>query len=229
MPADHLNVEYPGVAFNADVFVRILQPILSFFGFGGASSAGGVTAGGSSTALGHYDAIISSLYVWWQVYSVFAFILSALLLYGIIYARIRLGELHGLIHKQLHHQEMEYQRLYERHAPNYRLAKVDEHAASDNPNDWRLAIIEADILLDEMLDERGFHGLTIGEKLKGASLTTLHSLDDAWSAHKVRNEIAHSGGDFILTKKIAHDALARYRKVFAELGGGDHADGGGHH
>ena len=232
MPEDHLTVQYPGVSFNADVFVRILQPILSFFGFGGSAGGAGTAAGsgaGSSTLLGHYDGIISSLYVSWQVYSVFAFILSVALLYGIIYARIRLHELHELIHKQLHHEEMEFKRLYERHAPNSKLAKVDEHAASDNPNDWRLAIIEADILLDEMLDAHGFHGLTIGEKLKGASHTTLHSLDDAWKAHRVRNEIAHTGGDFILTKKIAHDALAGYRKVFTELGAGDHADDGGEH
>jgi hypothetical protein len=227
MPEDHLNVQYPSVTFNADVFVRILQPILSFFGVGSHVNA---TTTASATMLGHYDAIASTLYMWWQVYSIFAFILSALFLYGIIYARIRLGELFAIIHKKLHHEEMEYKRLYERHAPNNRTAKIDEHAASENPNDWRIAIIEADILLDEMLDEHGFHGLTLGEKLKGASLATLHSLDDAWSAHKVRNEIAHTGGDFILTKKIAHDALARYRKVFAELGAGDHEDeGGGHH
>jgi len=227
MPEDHLTVGYQSIAFNADVFVRILQPIFSFFGFG-ATSGSGTSGAGSSTALGHYDAIVSSLYVWWQVYSVIAFIVSALLLYGIIYARIKLSELGAIYHKQLHHAEMEYKRLYERHSPNNKTAKIDEHAASDNPNDWRLAIIEADILLDDMLDEHGFHGLTLGEKLKGASLMTLHSLDDAWSAHKVRNEIAHTGGDFILTKKIAHDTLARYRKVFAELGAGDHEDGEHH-
>ena len=92
------------------------------------------------------------------------------------------------------------------------------HIQSVNPNDWRLAIIEADIMLEEALDEIGLAGNTIGEKLKGASTQQLRSLDDAWKAHRVRNEIAHAGADFVLTQRIAQETINQYQRVFLELG-----------
>jgi hypothetical protein len=115
------------------------------------------------------------------------------------------------------------------HESHGKLALIEGHASSDNPNDWRLAIIEADIMLEDLLEEHHIPGNTIGERLKHMSHSTLHSLDEAWSAHKVRNEIAHKGGDFILTKRIANETIAKYKKVFEELAHGGHGTGGGHH
>jgi len=92
------------------------------------------------------------------------------------------------------------------------------HTASDNPNDWKLAIIEADIILDEALKKAGFGGGSLGERLRSISPAQLPSLDDAWQAHKVRNQIAHGGADFILTKRLAEDTIKQYRRVFTDLG-----------
>ena len=93
-----------------------------------------------------------------------------------------------------------------------------EHSTSDNPTDWKLAIIEADIILDEILKEAGYGGASLGERLRSISPTQLESLDDAWQAHKVRNQIAHGGADFILTQRLAQDTIKQYRRVFYELG-----------
>lgn len=222
MPADHLTVGYDSIGFNSGVLVSIVQAVLAFFGFGPAH--------GAVSGISHYDSILTSLYFAWQVYSVFALFLSALFLYGIVYARIKMGEQGQVYHHKLQHAEEEYKRLYERHETHGKFETIEQHASSDNPNDWRLAVIEADILLEQLLEEHGFRGLTIGEKLKSASRETLRSLDDAWEAHKVRNEIAHRGGDFILTKKIVNETLAKYRRVFGELQARDPgASGGGHH
>ena len=103
---------------------------------------------------------------------------------------------------------------------------VTAHSQSENPNDWRLAIIEADIMLEQALEVLGLHGHTIGEMLKSANRATFHALDDAWQAHKVRNEIAHQGSDYILTKRIVNETLMRYRRVFDEIG--TNGGGGGH-
>ena len=88
---------------------------------------------------------------------------------------------------------------------------------SDNPSDWRLAIIEADIYLDHVLDSKGFHGDTLSDKLKQVTPDILGSVQIAWEAHKVRNRIAHDGSAFILTMPEARRVLSYYEIVFRDL------------
>jgi hypothetical protein len=98
----------------------------------------------------------------------------------------------------------------------HRWENVVQHIGSPNQNDWKQAIMEADIILDDILTAMGYRGESIGEKLKRVEKGDFKSLDEAWSAHKVRNQIAHEVG-FNLTQ---HDAVATinlYRKVFEEF------------
>ena len=88
---------------------------------------------------------------------------------------------------------------------------------SDNQSDWRLAIIEADIYLDRVLDQKGFYGDTLGDKLKQIDPEKLPSVQIAWEAHKVRNRIAHDGSDFTLTMPEARRVLSYYEIVFRDL------------
>ncbi|MBI2637727.1 MAG: hypothetical protein HYW88_02395, partial [Candidatus Sungbacteria bacterium] len=39
-------------------------------------------------------------------------------------------------------------------------------AASPNPSDWKLAVIEADSLMDDLLKRSGYLGTTMGDRLK---------------------------------------------------------------
>ncbi len=73
-------------------------------------------------------------------------------------------------------------------------------------------------MLDETLKNAGYVGQNLGEKLKGANAESFTTLQDAWEAHKVRNEIAHVGSDFILTQKSAQETITRYARVFKEFG-----------
>lgn len=91
------------------------------------------------------------------------------------------------------------------------------HIESPNPNDWRQAIIEADIILGDLLVMLGYKGAGIGEQLKRVTKAEFKSLDDAWEAHKVRNEIAHAGSDFPLNQYDARRVVQLYRKVFEEF------------
>lgn len=88
---------------------------------------------------------------------------------------------------------------------------------SDNQSDWRLAIIEADIYLDRVLDQKGFYGDTLGDKFKQITPEQLPSIQIAWEAHKVRNRIAHDGSGFILTMPEARRVLSYYEIVFRDL------------
>lgn len=98
-----------------------------------------------------------------------------------------------------------------------RFTIVEKHIASDNPAEWRLAIIEADTLLEEIVKKMGYEGTTLGEMLKNIELSDFNTLNEAWEAHKVRNQIAHQGSSFTLTKREAKRVVGLYEKVFREF------------
>lgn len=94
---------------------------------------------------------------------------------------------------------------------------ITEHVESENPNDWRHAIMDADIILDDILDRMGYQGESIGEKLKRVEKADFQTIDEAWEAHKIRNIIAHEGSDYSLTHHEAKRVIGLYKKVFEEF------------
>jgi hypothetical protein len=93
---------------------------------------------------------------------------------------------------------------------------IRERLLGDNPSDWKLAVIEADIYMDRCLDDNGFHGDTTGDKLKQVTPDRLPSVQIAWEVHKIRNRIAHDGAAFVLTMPEARRLLSYYEIIFNE-------------
>lgn len=96
---------------------------------------------------------------------------------------------------------------------------VLDHVNSESPAEWKLAILEADNIFGEVLEDQGYVGETVAEKLKAMSRTRITSYNEIWEAHKLRNKIAH--GETLgeeLTKKIARDTVATFENTFRELG-----------
>jgi len=81
--------------------------------------------------------------------------------------------------------------------------------------DRRHAVMEADKLLYEVLEQRGYKG-TLGDKLKKAG-PAFSNLNDVWSAHKLRNRLAHELG-VGLSEKEAQTALGSFRRAYRDLG-----------
>lgn len=94
---------------------------------------------------------------------------------------------------------------------------IQDLIKSYNSSDWRQAIIEADIILEEMLEKMGYKGVSIGDKLKVIERSDFITLDKAWSAHKVRNQIAHDGSSFKLTREVAEKTIKDFEEVFREF------------
>ena len=94
---------------------------------------------------------------------------------------------------------------------------VREHINSDDANKWKLAILEADIILSELLDTLNLPGNGVGEKLKNVEASDFDHIEDAWEAHKIRNAIAHEGSDFLLTQREAKRVIKLYKSVFEEF------------
>ncbi|MCF7835919.1 MAG: hypothetical protein K9M15_02240 [Candidatus Marinimicrobia bacterium] len=96
--------------------------------------------------------------------------------------------------------------------------KIKKYIETNNSSDWKMAIMEADSLLDEMIKNIGYEGEGLGERLTKIKKVQLNSLDDAWEAHKVRNKIAHEGNRYEITKNKAEKTIELYENVFKELG-----------
>lgn len=84
------------------------------------------------------------------------------------------------------------------------------------PSSAQLAILNADKLVDMALRERGIKGATMGERMKTAK-DTWSNADHIWSAHKIRNRIAHEP-DVKVSYDIAKRALVAYKQALKDLG-----------
>lgn len=148
-----------------------------------------------------------------------AFPVSLFFLIGIIYC---VEQLKYIRKKEAEKYDLKVEPAYEANVkPDRVLAerweRVQTHITSENPNDWRQAIMEADIMLEDVLTTLGYQGEGIGEKLKRVEKGDMHTLQDAWDAHLVRNKIAHEGSDFPLTQYEAQHVIAKYKNVFEEF------------
>lgn len=95
---------------------------------------------------------------------------------------------------------------------------IVDHIDTENEAQWKLALIDADKILEDALRSAGYSGVGVGELLKDAEdKHGFKTLQEAWEAHKVRNRIAHESG-FQLSKHDAKNSVERYRKVFEEFG-----------
>ena len=88
---------------------------------------------------------------------------------------------------------------------------------SDISLEWKMAIIEADSIIDDIFKTIGFGGETLGERLKAVEPSDFDNLQNVWEAHKVRNKIAHEGDRFQITKEEAIEAIEKYEKALKEL------------
>jgi hypothetical protein len=155
-------------------------------------------------------------YDWWVRIAFFSSIITPILLFGLAYVAIR--------YKQIRMEESEafkakaqMPHLVAQAHKNPQWQRVLDHISSESPNDWRIAILEADTILDELVRGLGYHGDNLGERLKSIDPSDMRTLEMAWEAHKVRNEVAHGTGDFILTQREAKRVVELFRQVFEEF------------
>lgn len=91
-----------------------------------------------------------------------------------------------------------------------------KHLDSTHEAQWKIAVIEADKLVDDALAKAGYSGDTFGDRLSNIQPGTLLSLDGIWWAHKVRNRLAHEV-DYFLRYTEARQAIGYFEAALSEL------------
>lgn len=125
---------------------------------------------------------------------------------------------HADSHDEHEHHGHDHGTLHPPQKPtNSRWDKIVLHINSLNQSDWRLAILECDIILDEMLTKMSYHGETLSDKLKAVEKSDFITIDKAWEAHRVRNAIAHEGTSFQINEREARRVVGLYEEVFKEF------------
>lgn len=94
--------------------------------------------------------------------------------------------------------------------------EIEHSVSKDNPGSWQLAIMNADKLLDQALRERRFGGKTMGERMKAAQ-SLWKNANHVWSAHKIRNQLAHET-DARVNYDITLRALSAFKQGLKDLG-----------
>lgn len=151
----------------------------------------------------------------WSIVIVLSYIVSLAALLLLVFTTVRIRQI-------LEDEEHKYSTLSpdeaERRTDNSRWAHIMMLIGSPQESDWRQAIIEADIMLEEMLIERKYEGETTSERLERADPAALKSLPFAKEAHQVRKELAHYGASYKLDDNIAYRTIKNYETVFVEFG-----------
>jgi len=87
---------------------------------------------------------------------------------------------------------------------------------SENPSQYKVALLEADALADEILASMGYVGQNMAEKLETAWAGQLETKDLLLEAHEVRNRVVHEE-NFVISREETERWLQNYRKFFEEL------------
>lgn len=156
----------------------------------------------------------------WEIIGLVSVSISILALVIIIFSLVRMYEIQVFDREEIEHEinhalakDKETERVLNPRW-KYVLTLID----SPNESDWRVAVMEADSLLEEIFKDRGLVGHTMSELLEEAKLNGYPSIQNAWDAHLIRNKIAHEGSDYPMTQIEVRRIIKLYQNVFEGLG-----------
>lgn len=156
------------------------------------------------------------------------FILALFFITLTSYCVVRMFEIRAKERKHLHHEIEEYAH----HQKEREKKKKEEEEISKNPqwiktlnflfsqhsSNWKLAIIEADSMLFDLMGQLGFKGESLGDRLKAADQNTFRELTSAWEVHTIRNRIAHEGLSYEISQHEAKRVISLYEDIFRAYG-----------
>lgn len=95
--------------------------------------------------------------------------------------------------------------------------KIKKRTELELEAEYRLAIIEADAMLEEVLTRIGYTQKTLDEKIDSMTIVELKNIEDLKIIRKIRNSIVHDPS-YRLTLDKTKEALLIYENSLKELG-----------
>ncbi len=167
--------------------------------------------------------VVTRFLNFYETFSFASSFVSFILIIGIGYCLFRIYQIRTIENKKVQQVTHDYhhknEEVFGKDSPGFhKWQQVQSHVNSNTPSEWRLAILEADIMLDELV----FHqfddlGDTLGERLKRVDRSDFQTIDKAWEAHRIRNSIAHEGSSFEISEREMRHVIRLYEDVFNEF------------
>ena len=95
--------------------------------------------------------------------------------------------------------------------------RIKKRTESGAESDYKLAIIDADDFLAEVLDNRGYDGKTFEESIKRAGRAVAPIINDLISAHEMRNSIVYNP-NYKISVDQAKKILDIYQSAINNIG-----------
>ncbi len=93
---------------------------------------------------------------------------------------------------------------------------IEQKLVKGNEATYHLAILYADKLLDKALKEAGYKGQTMGDRMRSAK-DTWSNANHVWTAHKLRNQVAHET-DIKISYETTQRAMIAYKQALKDVG-----------
>jgi hypothetical protein len=94
--------------------------------------------------------------------------------------------------------------------------KIKLRLAAGIESEYKLAVIEADSMIDDILNNMGFKGTNLGERLENLNSVTMPNIEEVKEAHQIRNNIVHNP-DQTITLSDAKKFLEIYEIALNDL------------
>lgn len=95
-------------------------------------------------------------------------------------------------------------------------AKITRRLERHSESEYKLAIIEADGFLNEILEKMGYQGATLGERLNRVPDGVLPNMQDVREAYETRSNIVHDP-NYKITPEESKKTIAIYEKALQDL------------
>lgn len=159
--------------------------------------------------------ILDPQFTGWLLLLKIIFLVFSLFFIGfIIFALIKTSWLKYLIIRDL--QEFLTYRPFSLRRIEKEWQKIKGRLEIEHESEWKLAIIEADEIMDDILNQMGFGGTSLGERLTSLTAVSLPNIEEVKEAHQIRNNIIHDPSyrlTLVETKRI----IAIYEKALTDL------------
>ena len=94
---------------------------------------------------------------------------------------------------------------------------IRKRLESSNESEYKVAIIEADKMIDGLITKLGYGGENMTERLDNIPEGQLECIAEIREAHLIRNRIIHED-DFALDRAVAKEALDKYSDILKQFG-----------
>lgn len=94
--------------------------------------------------------------------------------------------------------------------------QIQKRMTSEEANQWKLAILEVDHILNEILKMSGYLGSRLDEKLELITSAQLANVDEIKNANAIRNKIAKDPA-YELSRGEAEEIVGIYKQALKEL------------